>query len=471
MRRPATQPQDIHSRHAGSRVSRPVFYGSPVRDTVRRSERASDHSKPATASGLLTLAAVLTVCVAAAPAALADGGRVGDPRDGAKESIALDIASVGHSHSAQRLTHRLNTYRPWRPALLANGGQISFYLNSDADTALERQLDVRYVRGRLSAVMKDGRERLVGRGLVRRLSRRAVVVTFTRSLLPAGIRGYRWFAFAGGGCRRHSKVCGDRAPNGGRLVTHTLRSEPEPRPIAGQGYSRVLNEDFDTLNRTLWANRQWWERRPPANSIYVHNGTLHVVSRRSHGYPDVTISSEPHGTGKGRSFRQGYFEARMRWTGALGSGPAFWLFSTAHATNRNWPRRACPKPTCLTSEIDVFEGYGHRLDVFSGTIHRNTSGFYGVPDEINSNSWQPQRPGTNLAADYHVYAVLWTATEVSWYLDGRFLMSWPVYDSTNQRMHLLFYNWRTPWEPENQVGPTTPDELHTEVDWVRVWQK
>jgi len=50
-------------------------------------------------------------------------------------------------------------------------------------------------------------------------------------------------------------------------------------------------------------------------------------------------------------------------------------------------------------------------------------------------------------------------------------MSTPVFDSTNQAMHLLFYNWRTPWESGNSPGSTTPDELHTEVDWVRVWQR
>jgi hypothetical protein len=38
-------------------------------------------------------------------------------------------------------------------------------------------------------------------------------------------------------------------------------------------------------------------------------------------------------------------------------------------------------------------------------------------------------------------------------------------------MHLLFYNWNTDWEPENEVGPSTPNKLQTEVDWVRVWQR
>ena len=72
---------------------------------------------------------------------------------------------------------------------------------------------------------------------------------------------------------------------------------------------------------------------------------------------------------------------------------------------------------------------------------------------------------------WHVYAVRWTSTDVTWYLDGRRIMSAPVYDSTDQPMHLLFYNWRTPWEDGNETSASTPDELHTEVDWVRVWRR
>ena len=140
---------------------------------------------------------------------------------------------------AQLLVHRLTTYKRWRRALLANGGEISFYFNTDADASFERRLDVRYAHGRLSAVMRDRRGRVLGRGLARRTTRYTVVVTFARSLLPAGIRRYRWFVFAGFRCHHRYKVCGDRGPNGGTLITRRLGSllaQPiDPAPIAGPG--------------------------------------------------------------------------------------------------------------------------------------------------------------------------------------------------------------------------------------------
>jgi hypothetical protein len=249
----------------------------------------------------------------------------------------------------------------------------------------------------------------------------------------------------------------------------TQCERPEPGPVTGQGYALRFSDCFGTLDRTVWCSNQWWETNPRAGTQYVQDGVLHLVRRRADGYPNVTVSSEPCGQANPQSFRQGYFEARLRWTGVPGSGPAFWLFSTTHAKNPNWPNPACAGPGCLVSEIDVFEGYGNHLDVFTGAIHRNTGGFYGHPDQHNSNNWQPQ-PGMDLSG-WHVYAARWTGTEVAWYLDGRRIMSAPVYDSTDQRMHLLFYNWRTPWQEGNETSADTPDELRTEVDWVRVWQQ
>jgi beta-glucanase (GH16 family) len=228
-----------------------------------------------------------------------------------------------------------------------------------------------------------------------------------------------------------------------------------------------FQDDFTTLNRSVWCDRQWYEGQSPANSQYVQDGILHVVTRRSQGYPNASISSEPCGQATPKSFRHGYIEARFRWTKGNGSSPAFWLFSTAHATNPNWPSPACPGPECLSGEIDVFEGQGHQPDVYLGTIHRNSCGCYGVANQHRQGVGGPV--GVDLTAGFHTYAVLWTASEVKWYLDGAFLGSVPAFDSIDQPMHLIFYQWPQSWTRD--TDSTSPDELHTEVDWVKVWQK
>jgi Glycosyl hydrolases family 16 len=254
----------------------------------------------------------------------------------------------------------------------------------------------------------------------------------------------------------------------------------EPGPVAGQGYALRFSDCFGTLSRRVWCWNQWWEPRPPLGTQYVEDGALHLVRRRSDGYPNVTVSTEPCGQADPQSFQYGYMEARMRYDTVRGNGPAFWMLSTRHATNSSFPSihpdcaGAAPDPPCLTSELDIFEGFGNinyggtrQDDFFSGALHRNTGEFYGQPNEFRF----VQR-GTGLdLSQWHRYAALWTDSTVSYYVDGQLQGSVSTFDSTQQPMHLLFYNWNTDWEDENMPNAGTPDRLDVSVDWVRVWQQ
>ena len=252
----------------------------------------------------------------------------------------------------------------------------------------------------------------------------------------------------------------------------------EPAPIAGQGYTMRYQDLFDgpAIDRTVWCNRQWWEPSPPPGVQYIDaNGVLHVVTRRSDGYQNTSISSEPCGQANPKSFQYGYMEARMRWTRGNGSTPAFWLFSTRHATNPAWPNlnpycaaNGRPAAECYSGEIDVFEGQGHEPRTFIGTIHRNSCGCYGVPNQAR---WGVNGDiGVDMTTSFHTYGLVWTQTEIKWYLDGvQIGSSVTPFDSSNQPMHLIFYQWPQSWSRD--PDPSSPDELHLEVDWVRVWQK
>jgi beta-glucanase (GH16 family) len=187
---------------------------------------------------------------------------------------------------------------------------------------------------------------------------------------------------------------------------------------------------------------------------------LHLQSKRANGYPDIMITSRRDTQAATRSFRQGYFEARVNWTGGQGAFPAFWLFATAHSFGID-----CPP---YTPELDILEETGTQPNVFVGTLHRNTSGPCGVPDTINGNNWHPT--SIDQSNSWHTYSALWTATTVTWYLDDVPLMSIPVYDSTNQDMFMIFSSRGTgSWD--GNYNSTTPSVLDVQVDWVRVWQK
>ena len=225
--------------------------------------------------------------------------------------------------------------------------------------------------------------------------------------------------------------------------------------MEGLRYHLRFSDCFDTLSRSVWCSNQWWEPTPPPGTEYVEDGVLHLVRRRSDGYPNVTVSSEPCGQARPQVIPAGLLRGTAALDRRAGLGPAFWLLSTAHATNPNWPQPACALPTCLSAEIDVFEGYGNHLDVFTGTIHRNSCDCYGEPSPMNSNNWQPQ-PGhehVRLARlrgplDHHERDLV--PRQPHDHVRAR------VYDSTNQPMHLLFYNWA-----DAVAGRERDERVHT----------
>jgi Glycosyl hydrolases family 16 len=245
----------------------------------------------------------------------------------------------------------------------------------------------------------------------------------------------------------------------------------EPAPIAGQGYHEAFRDDFNTLGSTVWGKGIWYAPTVPADSIFVQDGALNLVSRRSQGYPDITVTTEA-GLNP-LTFTRGYFEARMKWTKGKGAWPAFWLSSFRHATNPDWPSispycqdNGLAAALCWNSELDVFEGQGLEPNVFYGTLHRNTNGLYGTLDSTNDPAWKTV--GTDLTNGFHTYGALWTATEVRWYLDGVEVLRAPAFDSTDQPMFLLLDMW-IGWA--DVPDSSTPGELKTQVDYVSVWQK
>jgi beta-glucanase (GH16 family) len=239
-----------------------------------------------------------------------------------------------------------------------------------------------------------------------------------------------------------------------------------PGPIAGEGYHLAWRDEFKSFRTKVWSRRIWYDDRPQKNWSkfqYVSGGVLHLRTGRSYAatcktcapgdWPINTVT-----TLGSHSFKQGYFEVRMRWTKGAGAWPGFWLYSTQHARDND---------QCATKagEIDVFEGQGTEPRVYYGTVHSNTNGC-APEDQQNGNNYHPV--GKNLTTKFHRYGALWTQDRITWYLDGKRLMSAPTYSTDDQRMFLLLQMWIGGWTKD--PNSTTPDILQTQVDWVRVWQ-
>jgi beta-glucanase (GH16 family) len=157
---------------------------------------------------------------------------------------------------------------------------------------------------------------------------------------------------------------------------------------------------------------------------------------------------------------------------SLAHWPAFWLFSLFHSfTGSPGSTADCQKAApytngtadkLLTSELDVVEGgwkdRATGVNVFSGTVHPNTSTPCGVPDSWTLAQYKHTETG------FHTYGALWTPTTVSWFYDDVFRGSCAAPPSFYQPMFLVLSSVR------HNDAADKPAMLDTQVDWVRVWQ-
>ena len=253
----------------------------------------------------------------------------------------------------------------------------------------------------------------------------------------------------------------------------------EPAPIAGQGYTKRFEDNFDgtTLNLAVWTPHSFWES-PEPGSVSVSNGTLKILNNRSGGYrQEISVQSGPEFSGSPSryDFTYGYAEVRMKFTGGRGSWPAFWLAAVSQSDWANWPN--CPKRNeagqlipQANYELDIMEHQGDEPNTFYGAQHSNSNGTCGVPD--NNSQSVTVNTGASLADEFHVFSVKWTLTEMRWYVDeaqvGETRNTLP---ESNQRMYILLTMQACGWDSTNSCTTETLDNLITEVDWVRVWRQ
>jgi hypothetical protein len=257
----------------------------------------------------------------------------------------------------------------------------------------------------------------------------------------------------------------------------------EPAPIAGQGFELVFEDDFDTLDTSVWQPEPWNETHIDPSRINVADSiiTFEWIPNASAPWQDYTRLASVGPSSPtypyrpdAKAWQEGYFEVRARCTNDPWAKLAIWFMSLE--TANRYPDifdRDCSR---LNGEWDMVEN-GIRNSVETGgyanvnhvsPIHRNTSHQQlppcGIPDIDRSYQWD----GSNLC-DWHVWGGLWTGSDVSTFLDGVYLGSQTTFDTTAQPMYMLLECKRTNSAPIG--GEPEPSTLETQVDWVRVWQR
>ncbi|MFC4362239.1 family 16 glycosylhydrolase [Simiduia curdlanivorans] len=176
-------------------------------------------------------------------------------------------------------------------------------------------------------------------------------------------------------------------------------------------------------------------------------------------YGSCTYTSTRMITRDKKSFKYGRIEARLKLPQTQGIWPAFWALGNAFGS-QGWPQGG---------EIDIMEHVGYEPTLTHGALHG--PGYSG-----NTPITGTHNLGENVNANYHVYAVEWSTSEIRWFVDGHNFYTasraqveqygqW-VYDQPFWLLLNVAVGGNWPGSPDG--SSTFPQKML--VDYVRVYQ-
>lgn len=256
-------------------------------------------------------------------------------------------------------------------------------------------------------------------------------------------------------------------------VMQDLNEEDLPKPTPEmeipEGYALEWNDEFDVEGKPNSA--EWWYEtggggwgnneeqvyvagsQGGENLAFVSDGSLKIQARKIGN----TVYSIRMNTNK--SWKYGWFEARLKVSDVPGAWPAFWMMPKNFKT---WPG---------DGEIDIME-YAistQGKNKSSSSIHCNA---FNWPAGTQKTHVQTV---ANAATEYHVYALEWTSAEMKFYIDGHLHLTfkndglgydhWPFDNPFYLKLNMAWGG--------NMGGKTDQTGLPAtyEVDYVRVFKK
>ena len=293
-------------------------------------------------------------------------------------------------------------------------------------------------------------------------------VTVSRTVtLPAGTFSFGVFAKTGGWNFNWVEI--------------SLNSQGSSSSSSPAG-NLVFSDEFNNINSAVWSDQTGDNINNREREYYtagknesiqfdpsINSNVLVLEARKENPanyqcwYGTCEYTSARLNTSGKKTFKYGRIEARMKIPHTQGIWPAFWMLGDdIGAPGVGWP-------SC--GEIDIMEhvGFAAEAKTVHGTIHGpNYSGSNGLGG--------PYDLSENVNANYHVYAVEWTADKISWYVDntlyfsktkaevetkGRWVFDHPFYIILN---NAVGGDW--PRDPDG--SSVFPQSLY--IDYIRVYQ-
>ena len=247
---------------------------------------------------------------------------------------------------------------------------------------------------------------------------------------------------------------------------------------APAGYTLIWNDEFDNgseLNSQDWTHevqKDHWVNNELQNYVNHITPEGNLVTEIKNGKLRINCFKENGKIYSGRVYAHvnqgweyGYFEASIKLPKGKGTWPAFWMMPVGNNWNTN------PWPMC--GEIDIMEEVGVVPNEVSSSIH--------TQDYNHTKNTQKTHAMKIADAEgaFHTYALLWTADEITTYVDGKEQLhvtkaalgsghnQWPFHYAFYPILNLA---WGGDWGGMQGVDESALP-VTMEVDYVRVFQK
>ncbi len=200
-------------------------------------------------------------------------------------------------------------------------------------------------------------------------------------------------------------------------------------------------------------------------NVRIENNTLVLEAKKDSYVSGYNWSSGRIDTCGLAGFKYGRIEAKLKYDVVSGAFPAFWTIGTCayYLTGETIHGLQYSKGTqwAQNGELDVFEGRGTNATIIQG-------GWYNQDDGKGNMSMEFGHKDNVDASQYHIYAIEWTETTITSYIDGVETGTKDISNITPwNRPHYLILNMAV-----GSTGGTPADNctsMKMYVDWVRVY--
>ena len=241
------------------------------------------------------------------------------------------------------------------------------------------------------------------------------------------------------------------------------------------GRTLLFEDNFTSINPNNWGfelgrvrNNELQYYTNNGNNVEITADNELCITAKRENYVNADWTSASLTSFGKKEFQYGRFEAKIKFPKISGSFPAFWTLGNTlvlhYYADGTWMTHDSGN-WAYCGENDIVEHFGNSDYVSVGA-------YYSETDQQNIGTVSIGRKNNNRidTTQYHIYAVEWTETRMTYYIDGVEVSSFEITNSMANAFRIPHYMIINHAVGASGGSPAaTTNEIKMYVDWVRVY--